>query len=132
LHEKPALTFLKVYDKSTETPRSLLEFFNTDEPCVPAYIAQLLDEGLSPIEAVSKALLDLSPPDVLLTASQIEALLSKCDFDDPEKSAFCLLRTHPLPDGNKRSAFLMFLAKSRRIRTCSEFKQVLENWMSEY
>lgn len=132
MHEKPILTFFKVYDKSRAKPEALLEFFDTDEACIPTYIEDLLDKGLTPVEAVAKTLLDLSPPLVPMTVSQTEKLLSRCDLDTPEKSALCILETHPLPDGNKRSAFLMFLAKYMTIYNelpcCKMFRAVLEKW----
>ena len=218
MQEKPVLTFFEVFDISLARSEKLLQFFDTDEACLPTVLKQYIDRGDDPLVAAAKTLLQLSKPNVPMTVDQIVSLASRCYqiskpkaslfkaeikahtfkpfshpthggsitpsppmradrgngsktrpgcesqkgrctpepprsrdstenpralgrgggrgiYNTPEDVAHCILATHPLPDGNKRFAFLVFVAmyvyNYDDVPCCKRFKSVLERWINE-
>lgn len=129
MQEKPVLVFLKTYDKSSEGLQTLLEFFDIDEACVPSF-----EIGPDPLADSVVVLYSEVPPEAVLPLQTAVSRARACNLDTPEESALCVLSTHPLPDGNKRLAFLLFIAKYiekyESFPCCRDFKRVLEEWAS--
>lgn len=129
MQEKPVLVFLKTYDLSSAPPRTLLDFFDTDEACVPT------TDVSNPLEDAVRMLYRTVPPEAVLTESVAVSRAKMCDLETPEASALCVLRNHPLPDGNKRLAFLLFLYKYIYLYDeppcCRSFGKVIARWLQE-
>jgi len=132
---KQILLFLKVYDRSISSPRDLLEFFDTDGSCI-MNAEEVLQRTDGDVLRAAYDLLMQVPPDVKLTYEKFkERVKPYFDPSDPLRTAKRIVRYHPLPDGNKRAALVLYILlywlNNEYFPPCKHLKKILEEYLRE-
>ena len=131
MQDGPIQVFLSVYDESEATDHELISFFkSTDECCVPSAEFMNLIEKYGLIEgSIRRLYTGPAQPKVKLPIHEaVERVRKIIDPKEPAKAVENVVRYHPLPDGNKRLALLLFIGIRFLDGTaplCRDFGEVL-------